>query len=135
MTAAPTRMITIDDLDRDELLNLLHRIGLWRPADLVWAQWEVASHRWQAAWAEYMRLGDVAHEAVMASIAATDALATAARDPAANIKTLARLRRASIAASTVAEQARDREDRARAKANRLARRQEALYALHRELSP
>lgn len=134
-TTTPARHLTLDDLDRDELLNLVRHTGLlWRPADLVWAQWEVASDRWNAAWDEYRRLGAEVHEAVVASIAATNALVAAACDPDGSIKTVSRLRRAAQAASTLVDQARDREDRARAKAARLGRRREAAYALYQELS-
>jgi len=131
---ADRRPVTLDDLDRDELLHLVRHIGLWRPADLVMAQRDAARDRWRVAWDEYMRLGDAAHEAAMASVAATKALVDACRDPAGDMKAVCRLRRAAVAASAAAGQARDREDRAKAKAERIDRRRAALRALYQELT-
>jgi len=37
--------VTLDDLNRDELLSLAQSHGLWLESDLVWAQWMVASAR------------------------------------------------------------------------------------------
>jgi len=125
--------VTLDDLDRDELLQLARRHILWRPADLIWAQWEAACDRWHVAWDEYMRLGETTRKAEMASITATNALAEACRNPACDGKTLNRLIRASDLACDAAKQARAREDRARAKADRIARRQEALLTQHKEM--
>jgi hypothetical protein len=122
----------LDDLDRDELLHLMRR-RLWRQSDLVWAQWEAACDRWEAAWDEYMRLGRATAEAYGASITATNALTEACRNPARDLKALDRLSRAAAVAADVTEQARAREGRAKAKADRIDRRKERLLALHKEM--
>jgi len=125
--------VTLDDLDRDELLRLARRHILWRPADLIWAQWEAACDRWESAWDEYCALSDQEGAALCASVAAVNALASACRDPGHSRKALERLRRASIKAAAEHKQVQSETERARAKVDRIQRRQNALLAQHKEM--
>jgi hypothetical protein len=125
------RPVTLDDLDRDELLRLIRGGLLFRcsEADLIWAQWEVAGDRWQAAWAAYRQASMAAHDALKALVAANIAFGDALRG-LASARKLASLSRATKAAGRRVIETSAAEARAKAKADRIRRRQDALLARH-----
>lgn len=134
MTATGRRPVTIDDLDRDELLRLIHgECIIYSEAALIWAQWEVACERWRAAWATYRRASEAGHAAWDAWIATGDAYDDALRARASARSKLANLERAHDAAKQRLTEARAAEARAKAKADRIERRRDMLIAWHEAL--
>jgi hypothetical protein len=130
---ATHRPVTLDDLDRDELLRLIRDgIILWSEADLIWAQWRVACDRWQAAWTAYGQAVKTTSEARDTAIAAGVAFGDALR-ALASARKLATLRRAHRVAEQRLIAAHAAEVRAKAKADRIERRQQALLARHKAM--
>lgn len=121
---------TLDDLDRDELLQLVRSHCFLRPRDLVWAQWEVATARAQAAREEAGRMFDRIRPAAEELDAAL-IVARTVQGPIKKVEAASANLRAAIAAH---ETLRAAQDKIFAKAERLARRADRLYALHEELS-
>lgn len=132
-TMPPAKATTLDDLDRDELLQLIRQGALFflTERDLVWAQWQVACRRAGVlrdkasamhdtikslidAWRDAIREQDAAH-------AATD------------IKKLNRALRRREQTYAAYQDAQRQADRMYAKAEREERRADRLYARHQEL--
>jgi len=114
---ADRKPLTLDDLDREELLALARECCLVHQRDLVWARYQVASRRARAArdesdaaWDRWLRAADGRSKAF------------AAGDDRAIIK--------AMEAELAAEAARDR---AEAKVRRLEVLKEQLYKIHQEL--
>lgn len=111
-----SKPITLDDLDRDELLALA-RHGLWSQRDLVWAQYEVSSLRARTA----REASYLAWDRWCAACIARSQAFEAGRDRA-----IVKAMEAEIAASAA-------KDRADSKARRLEARKDRLWKLYEEL--
>jgi len=130
---ADRRPVTLDDLDRDELLHLVRNLGPWPEAALIWAQWLAACDRRRLAWDAYQQAFDAAREAFDAWLDAGQAHG-AALHALASTRTLDRLSRAYNAADRRRIDADAAQRRAKAKVDRAARREDALYARYQELT-
>ncbi|MBI2235403.1 MAG: hypothetical protein HYU60_00335 [Magnetospirillum sp.] len=133
---APRKPVTLDDLDRDELLQLI-RGGLPRgfgysERDLVWAQWEVACRR-----AHEMRELEITKGVAIIPLA-TDLDATIRERNAAHalgdLKEMQKAAEVFERAWAAYKAASDEKDKLYAKVERFERRADRLYKLHQELS-
>jgi len=123
MTTAPARLPTLADLDRDELLRFAEcHAFAFRARDLIWVQWEVACRRRHAAYEDVLALADELIRLARAVDLAQDAVR-------ANPTTAKQF----FAAHAAYEEVTAREGKLRAKADRLDRRANRLYALYQSL--
>jgi len=133
---ADRKPTTLDDLDREELLQLIRDSLKWQVVgyserDLVWAQWQVATRRALALREQAAALSDT----VIPLAGEWDA-AIRARDEAGvamNMKALDKALKRCDRASAAYKAAATEQDNIYAKADRHARRAERLYALCQEL--
>lgn len=129
---ADRKPITLEDLDRDELLQLLRGrlcFGI-RERDIVWAQWEVACARAAAARDEALAMYEEVRPLRAAQVEAAQALAAVSIE---GHKRWLRLSKAFLRADAALREAEARQDKLMAKADRFERREERLYQLHGEL--
>ena len=130
--------VTLDDLDRDELLQLIrrHTSLLLHPADLVWARWMVACDRCEMFRKQAMELRDQL----------TTAMEDLSRDQGSYYEILLApfdrkseraLRRARLAYEA-AQKAYDRiyeeQKRLNRKGDRMSKLADQLYLLHEEMT-
>lgn len=128
---ADRKPTTLEDLDRDELLQLLRRRHFWiRERDMVWAQWEVACARASALRDQALAMYDEIKQLRTVQQDAAQALSQASTEDS---KRWLRLSAAFRRADAALREAEVRQDKVFAKADRFQRREERLYQLHQEL--
>lgn len=131
---ADRKPTTLDDLDRDELLQFIRygsgRLFLIRERDLVWAQWEVAGKRAAALRDQALAMYEEIKPLRAAQIAAAEALS---KTSITESKRYMRLSKAFREADAALKAAEERQDKLWAQAGRLDRKEERLYQLHSEL--
>lgn len=131
---ADRKPTTLEDLDRDELLQLIRhgsgRLFLIRERDLVWAQWEVAGKRAAVLRDQHSAMYEEIKPLRAAYFAAAEALS---RAPNTDSKRILRLSKALRDAESALRAAEERQDKLWAQAGRLERREEKLYQRHSEL--
>ncbi|MDA8230366.1 MAG: hypothetical protein M0006_03415 [Magnetospirillum sp.] len=130
--APPPTRVTLDDLDRDELIQLARVYPLVDESALIWAQWRVALDRAMTARDQAFDLYGRIVIAEGAEAVARDAYhgALLALRPQ---RTLDKAKAALRAAEAACEALRTQRDRLYGKADRLERRADRLLARHKEL--
>lgn len=133
-----TKITTIDDLDRDELLQLIrgvhkrHFIGFFEK-DLVWARWEVASARTvrflDEASSLYDQISSARNEVLAKEKAYRAALLSAMRSP----RTVAKIRKAYAVACAALDEIEERQRRLHDKSDRQRRLADQLYAQYERM--
>ena len=123
------KTITLDDLDRDELLQLVRSSGIFLIAksDLVWAQWEVATRREKEIRDRVFAMYEANRPLLEAYM---DAMSAMSKAPVEKLKgALKQFDRANAAYKAAVAQ----QEKLDAKADGYRRRADRLYKIHQDL--
>ncbi|MEW5726309.1 MAG: hypothetical protein AB1918_00645 [Pseudomonadota bacterium] len=123
--------VTLEDLDRDELLQLVRYNMLWRESDLVWAQWEAACARLKPLRDRHLAMFDALAPLSRAFDDALEAL-RAVQMQGDYRKVAGALRRLDRA-RTAYDAKKAEQDKLERQIDRLDKRKDGLYALYQEL--
>ncbi len=124
--------VTLDDLDREELLQLARDTLFVREMDLIWAQWQVLVRRRRQVGQQAIALYTPIADAIAARGAASDAYGASLRaykSPTIIARANKALREAELALDALEVKQKRLFDRERS----MDRRADQLLALHKEM--